>query len=212
MVFSLFLLLPLFSLSADSQQVMTDANEERQTSERTSFKIGDRIKVIVETMNGNSVVGYARYYPKVDEFSMLQVPGDGFARNENAQVRITVGDLTSRPAPVRKAGYIAEYLSFLIYIDEGAHTGVGWDNSFDTNSCKIRDGIINNTCGKTYSNDLENVDIKIFLGFVGNDRDSTSFNSAQSMPSTFLRFGAGGVVDDVTDFVDDSINWFDDLF
>ena len=87
---------------------------------------------------------------------------------------------------------------------------VGWDNSFDTNSCKYREVENDDTC---YTYDLiegecSGNSFKIFLGFFGTDSDGTPLTSAESMPSTFLKFGIGGVIDAATNFVNNVINWF----
>ncbi|OHT03927.1 hypothetical protein TRFO_28705 [Tritrichomonas foetus] len=205
-----FFIFPLIIQCATFIPTCRTAEEDAKISARTEFKKGERIKIYVELLKNNVSVGRARYYPKVDELAILQVPSASVASNENSTVQITVKGITSKQHPLRKADYIVEFLSFLTYFDKGKLNGVGWDTSFDTNSCKLRDGIIDKTCGVPY-NENNTQYLKVFVGYVGTDIDATPLKSAQSMPSTFVKFGVGGIIDDATKFVNKAIDWFKGL-
>ncbi|KAH0795967.1 hypothetical protein GPJ56_000035 [Histomonas meleagridis] len=175
---------------------------------------GNRIKVTCQISDLNGTFNlYSRWYPAADELSLLEIPDPNCTiRNltENATITLITESSRSIPHVLRKGDFSVEYLSALIHLDNGNMTGIGWDTSFDSNSCKDRRVENDDTC--YFSNPATAAcsgnSYKIFLGFYGSDSKGLPLTSAESMPSTFLKFGVGGVIDDAADFVKDVINWF----
>lgn len=182
----------------------------------TKYKVGDRIQVTASVSSGPK---YVNFYPKVDKLSMLRVPLN-LSSNSNYNIQngkinfysngleTPVYQLTST---VNGKTIAVEFLSLILFFEKGNLTALNWDNSFDTNSCKIRSNIIQKTCAVEYDQNNYRY-IKVFTAFVGTDKDNTPFTSAQSLPSTFVKFGVGGVIDDATDFVNKAGDWFKDKF
>lgn len=182
----------------------------------TKYKVGDRIQVTADVSFGQRIVNF---YPKVDKLSMLRVPLN-LSSNSNINIQngkikfysngleTPVYQLTST---VNGKAIAVEFLSLILFFEKGNLTALNWDNSFDTNSCKIRSNIIQKTCAVEYDQNNYRY-IKVFTAFVGTDKDNTPFTSAQSLPSTFVKFGVGGVIDDATDFVNKAGDWFKDKF
>ncbi|KAK8842573.1 hypothetical protein M9Y10_025431 [Tritrichomonas musculus] len=182
----------------------------------TKYKVGDRIQVTADVSFGQR---YVNFYPKVDKLSMLRVPLN-LSSNSNINIQngkikfysngleTPVYQLTST---VNGKAIAVEFLSLILFFEKGNLTALNWDNSFDTNSCKIRSNIIQKTCAVEYDQNNYRY-IKVFTAFVGTDKDNTPFTSAQSLPSTFVKFGVGGVIDDATDFVNKAGDWFKDKF
>lgn len=183
----------------------------------TKYKVGDRIQVTASVSSGPKV--YVNFYPKVDKLSMLRVPlnlssssniniNSGNIKFSSNGLETPVYQLTST---VNGKTIAVEFLSLILFFEKGNLTALNWDNSFDTNSCKIRSNIIEKTCAVEYDQNNYRY-IKVFTAFVGTDKDNTPFTSAQSLPSTFVKFGVGGVIDDATDFVNKAGDWFKDKF
>jgi hypothetical protein len=123
---------------------------------------------------------------------------------------------------------VAEFLSVLIFLEDGVGTRIGFDK-MSTASCKKQPPPFNDTCNQerplvcTDSCELtestqqqtceeKGSEIKIFLGFVGQDADSVPLVSAQTMPSTFLKFGVGEAVTGATELFTDLVNQGMDFF
>jgi hypothetical protein len=93
-----------------------------------------------------------------------------------------------------------------VFLEKGKITGIQWDTNFDRDSCFAREPIIPNACPSKFVVDPakcgdEKRKLKIFIGFVGTDGKKVPLTSAQLMPSTFQKFGVGGIVDSVTDLI-----------
>lgn len=181
----------------------------------TKYKVGDRIQVTAHVSPGGRFVNF---YPKVDKLSMLRVPLNQSSSNINIQggnIIFYSNGLHTPDYPLTGSNngktIAVEFLSLILFFEKGNLTALNWDNSFDTNSCKIRGNIIQKTCAVNYEPQNYRY-IKVFTAFVGTDKDNTPFTSAQSLPSTFVKFGVGGIIDDATDFVNKAGDWFKDKF
>jgi hypothetical protein len=155
---------------------------------------------------------YIRWYPKIDKLTVLEIPNvcewAQFAHS-TIFLNVTSGDqiwgtkeLTYRYDDT----YVTEFLATLVFMEKGRITGFQWDSNFDTASCFRREPRINYSCPSEYkitgncSNDVRK--FKIFIAFVGSDSKKVPLSSAQLIPSTFVKFGVGGIVDSVKDLVD----------
>lgn len=182
----------------------------------TKYKVGDRIQVTAHVSSGGR---YVNFYPKVDKLSMLRVPLNLSSTSNinilDGNIKFYSNGLYTPDYPLTKTGkdntIAVEFLSLILFFEKGNLTALNWDNSFDTNSCKIRSNIIQKTCAVKYEPQNYRY-IKVFTAFVGTDKDNTPFTSAQSLPSTFVKFGVGGIIDDATDFVNKAGDWFKDKF
>ena len=196
-----------------------------ETDDRTSFERGQLMKLWA-TLSYNDTDGviqekYIRWYITVDELMIVEV-------NDSTChfVDSTESNITFFAGPVKEEkttgetiyrsldddDYVVEYYSVLIFLDKGVVTSVQFDTNFDTGSCKIRNPKYEYWCPKKQAigtcTAQSGSTIKTFVGFVGTDSKKVPLTSAQSMPSTFVKFGVGGVVDDATKFFNDAINWF----
>lgn len=217
-----FLLASLCYSKAETQKDCATAEIEKEISSRTEFKRYDQIKIVAnitleepsnepgdlpnETVTNNI---FTRWYPKVDKLGMLEI-NDPKCRILNAaesSIRLYVKDNETIDIPYRYPAdpssdeykYVVDFYSVLVFFDKGKVTSVAWDYSFDTNSCKVRDlNKFKYTCGREHPRQSANCTnkIKIFLGFVGRDVDNTPMVAGSTMPSTFLKFGMGGIIDD----------------
>jgi hypothetical protein len=154
---------------------------------------------------------YIRWYPKVDKLTVLEIPGicelAQFAHSTVA-LNVTSGDQnwgTKEHIYRYDAAYVTEFLATLVFLEKGRITGFQWDSNFDTASCFRREPRIDYSCPSEYkvsgncSNETRK--FKIFIAFVGSDSKKIPLSSAQLMPSTFVKFGVGGIVDSVKDLV-----------
>lgn len=211
----------IFSKSADKyENIVTTAQEAKEILDRTSYKINDRILVWARIYNstdpsqGNQTI---RFYPEVDKLTMLRIPlydNDNklFEIDNTSMIEFHSGTSCVSPKPyqlmeiVNDKKYVVDFLSVLLFFDQGKNQAIAWDNTLDTNSCKNRNSIINRTCTVSYTDSYKF--IKVYVASVGTDSKKVSLSSAQNLPSTFLKFGVGGVVDDATDFVNKAVDWF----
>lgn len=154
------------------------------------------------------------FFPKINKLSMLRIPVE-YDKLEGCNISvISVDDnkKTSYDFPLTNGGgdkKVVEFLSLVLFFEKGENTALNWDTSFDTNSCKVNDPI-NKTCAVTLDKNYKY--IKVFVASVGTDSKKTPLVSAQMLPSTFVKFGVGGVISDAADFVNKAGDWFKDKF
>ena len=183
-------------------------------TEPIKYKRNDRIHLAARLNCKGPYTSYSTFFPKLDKLSMLRI---------NVQEKILDDcslDIYSVDSKVQTRysfpltdddGNVVEFLSLVLYFDKGNNTAMNWDTSFDTNSCKNRK-IINKTCAVKYNSIDKYEYIKVFTASVGTDKDNTPLTSAQNLPSTFVKFGVGGVIDDATKFVNKAGDWFNKKF
>lgn len=180
-------------------------------TEPIKYKRDDRIHLAANLSCG--ATPYSNFFPKLDKLSMLRISVSGI-RLDSCSLDIYSVDSevkTRYSFPLTDDdSNVVEFLSLVLYFDKGNNTAMNWDTSFDTNSCKNRK-IINKTCAVGYNRD-EYKYIKVFTASVGTDKDNTPLTSAQNLPSTFVKFGVGGVIDDATKFVNKAGDWFNKKF
>ena len=166
-----------------------------------------------EDENSNPVQYYIRFYPVVDKLAVLEIPDPDCEIRDMINSNILVqlpDDIAPIRHKIRRDIYTVEYLNLLIYLNKGNVTKVYWDNTFDVNSCRDRNIVDDDTCyiKNEMNGKCAGKSIKVFVGFLGTDKDNVPLTSAEYMPSSFLKFGAGGIIDDISDFAKDVTNWF----
>lgn len=191
----------------------TETTSETSETAETSHEPGEGGEGGEGEPEGPPVSYFARFYPTIDKLSVLEVPDPNCTIRDilNSQVTAAVpGNRTSARHRYRRGAHTAEYLSLLLYLERGNVTHVLWDTTFDTGSCRDRTYTDGSACyvPRAVGSDCDGRSLKVFVGFVGTDRDNVPLTSAEYMPSSFLKYGAGGVVDDISGFVKDVTYWF----
>jgi hypothetical protein len=200
----------------------------------TAYSRGDLLRVwaILESWPSDDLseapeTQYIQWFPTVDKVTVLSIPDPdcNFLSKSNSQITIATPFGNSSAHLYRAdSESVIEFLSVLIFFNEGVGTGVRFDSSFDVQAClNPFSQKFNDTCAVTSAIDCEENgtnceiadatarqecvekggEIKIFLGFVGQDLKSVPLVSAQTMPSTFLKFGVGGAVTGAVDLFND---------
>lgn len=173
------------------------------------YKEDDRIHLSANLTCSNN---QSSFFPKINKLSMLRIPVE---HNKLKDCSISVKSVdddkkTSYDFPLTNGdNKVVEFLSLVLFFEKGENTALNWDTSFDTNSCKVNDPI-NKTCAVTLDENYKY--IKVFVASVGTDSKKTPLVSAQMLPSTFVKFGVGGVISDAADFVNKAGDWFKDKF
>ena len=204
-----------------------DADCDKEIRETETFKKGDRIAVTAiftgYVSQGNETdpvytEKYMRFYPTVDDLAILQMQDENctLTNMTNSTLQLQVGEFkTARWAyrPVNKSEYVTDFFSAQIEMKEGKVTGIYFDTVFDSNSCKgerfqyrcAKKRLVTDKCE---NNEL----VKTFLGFAGSDSNEEAFVSRQYMPSSFIKFGLRGVIDDATSLFNQAKDYVVDLF
>ena len=201
--------------ATEESTISTDATEEStMTTDATDTgdNPGDNPNEN-EDENSNPVQYYIRFYPVVDKLAVLEIPDPDCEIRDMINSNILVqlpDDIAPIRHKIRRDIYTVEYLNLLIYLNKGNVTKVYWDNTFDVNSCRDRNIVDDDTCyiKNEMNGKCAGKSIKVFVGFLGTDKDNVPLTSAEYMPSSFLKFGAGGIIDDISDFAKDVTNWF----
>ena len=205
-------MLLLLSFTAISARPCNTEECDSNSLATSGITRGKRIKITCKISDASGNVNiYSRWYPAADQISLLEIPDPDCrikSLTESATITLSTQRSSSRPHVIRKGDFTVEYLSALIHLEKGNMTGIGWDNSFDSNSCKDRRVENDDTCCiyNPVGDQCNGNSFKIFLGFFGTDSNGVPLTSAETMPSTFLKFGIGGVIDDATKFVKNVIH------
>ena len=223
------LLILISAAVSKTTTVCNTADCVEETNGRTSFERGQLMKLWAKLSYFNETLGdiqpkWIRWYITVDELMIVEVNDStcGFVNSNESNITFFAGPDIQNQDPkttgetiyrsLDNQDYVVEYYSILIFLDKGVVTSVQFDTNFDTASCKVRNPKYDYWCPKKQTTDSckegSGSTIKTFVGFVGTDSKKVPLTSAQSMPSTFVKFGVGGVVDDATKFFNDAINWF----
>lgn len=171
------------------------------------------------------------YWPRVDEFSQMNVVGtyaQGFPFNQNLTVWVElIANRTSKTnvttirlvteerkvytEDLEKPVFIP-YFTVLILMDKGIPTDMQWDEG--CSSCSPDVCINGTTCGTRTNLEIEkrneqcskiDCNIKVFVAWTGRDKEDGACRSAASMPSKFHQYS----VTPLTSFGD---NLWDDFF
>jgi hypothetical protein len=213
-------------------------NEANTKDGQAAYKRGDLIKVWAkiegldgETDNETWTAKWIQWYVTVDKLTILTIPDINctFLSYEHSRITIFTKFGNSEAHLYRADNdHVVEFLSVLLYFAKGVGTGVKYDSNFDVNAClnpfkqaftdtcAIDRKTACTTSGETVTckadcGDKGN-DIKIFLGFVGQDSSNVPLVSSETMPATFLKFGVGGIVNDAVGFFTDITNKGKDFF
>ena len=220
----LFLLLSA-ALSKNKQSVCNSTECVQEVADRTSFVRGDMMRIWA-TLNINNSLGepetrYIRWFVTVDDLTVVEIPDKEcwlVGANESTvsfstgstKEPFTTGDTLYRSD--ENLDYVIDYYSILVFLDNGVVTKIEFDTTFDTASCKVRSPKFDYWCPKKQTMDSckapSDITVKAFIGFVGTDSKKVPLTSAQSMPSTFVKFGVGGIIDDAVNFFNDAKDWF----
>ena len=216
------------SSSFSANDVYTTCNStscDQNVRNTQSFKIGYRIAVdaIFTGYSGNEtnpevVKRYMRFYPEVDKLALLQFQDVNclLTNLTNSTLQLKVGNFTTNLwayRPLSNPDLVTEYFSAQIQMEKGIVTGIFFDDLFDENSCKgerlpYRCAVRRPTTDECTNQEM----IKTFLAFIGTDSDETPFESRQLLPSTFLKYGMRGVIDDAVSLFNTASDWITDLF
>ena len=206
-----FVTLILFSYSYTT--TCNDATCDGDIRNTTSFEKNQRIAITAEfsnSYNGTNVTKYVRFYPKVDEFSVLRIPDPNCDLTNliNSSLRLFIGSKSTTYLKHRVNNLIPQFYTAFINLKNGLVNGIGWDTSFKAND----------VCGPKYLdyrcaidvpvNCSIKTEIKIFLGFFGTDNKKNPCESVQYAPSTFIKFGVWSTVEQLIGTYHDIYNWF----
>ena len=218
-----------------------NAECNEQILSATKFKVGDRIAVDA-IFSGYTDVGgteppaegetepdtepeqeyhqkFTRFYVEVDKLAILQIQDETCEitnwKNSTLQLRVA-GKTTNLWAyrPADNEDLVTEYFSAQVEMVKGEVTGVAFDTLFDQNSCKGERLPYRCATKRPISGDCPDDAklVKVFLAFVGTDSDETPFESRQLLPSTFLKYGMRGVIDDAVDLFNNAKDWVTNIF
>ena len=204
-------------------QVVCDTKEcVESATKRTSYKKGDLMKLVakIDTFNTEEEkvdTYYARWFLETDKLAVVEIPNKNCVLTSSNETNITFSTNFGSTETINyrheeNEDYVMEFFSLLALFKNGKGTGLTFDTTFDNNACKIRNPLFKYGCAAKQTFDSEQCNkkektIKVFVGFVGQDADEIPFVSAQEMPSSFIKFGAGGIVDDATQLVNTAYQW-----
>lgn len=183
---------------------------------KKKYKEDDRICLIAEISCSTEISGITDkqfvFNPKVNKLSMLNINLNDSRLKDGCKIKFKPdgSDKYTYEFPLVEENRAAEFLSLILFFEKGVNNAINWDTSFDINSCKLGKPI-NKTCSVPFDSDKYGF-IKVFAAAVGTDKDNIPLTSAQMLPSTFVKFGVGGIVDDAKKFIDKAGDWFKKKF
>jgi hypothetical protein len=209
------------ALSFSSDDSLCSRKNKNCSDNAGPFARDDLIKVTahIELENKSDMWSehWAKWYVTVDKLTILSISPSEYQISNATDLNITlyVGPPDTPYVngtslhPYIDGPLSAEFLSALIFMEEGKVTAIRWDPNFKSSNCNTgkRDWNIHDACHR----DPTKPDVprlQVFLGFVGTDSHSVPFVSAQTMPSTFITFGVGDAVNEAESFVGEAIDWF----
>jgi hypothetical protein len=174
----------LLVTSAAAELVCTDS------STSTDFGINDDIPICIHFSNGQKIV----FTPKLDTYSAIQVKGAyELFRNSNyvSMIVQSADSDPSDPAPYLYEGYVGSVYSIVITMKDGQVDELNWDN--DCNQCS--DDCISldkeEVCAEIAVDNCstaEDCDPRIYVTWIGTDKDSLALTSAGMRISQFRKY------------------------
>lgn len=214
---------------------------DKEISDRTSFRKGiDRIAITMNftgyrpenqsldcsqtTCHLESV--FTKFYPIVDQYSIFQFQDKDckYTRYYNSTVSFMGGVNNSISSaswyyrPPTNPEIVTSFFSLKIYLTTGKLTGIQFDTNYDNASCLndlFSEGLPYRCSKKLPPNyDCQNnmTIVQTFVGFGGTDSKGIPLESLQLLPSTFVKFGFGGLIEKVYNKAIDAYDWVKDLF
>jgi len=206
----------LFSTSFSLTPSCQNADCDSRIRSATSFAKGDQISITAEINGYDNVTlrtKYVRFYPKVDKTALLQIPDTqcSLLKLQNSTIRLYIGNKTTKTWNYRApaSALIPQFYSAFVSLSTGTVGAFGWDTSFDNNTCRTISNKLPYLCAdsKPITDPCNSSQIKIFLAFVGTDKNKVPLESAQYMPSTFLRFGLSGIFENAEELFTKVKGW-----
>eukprot|EP01113_Clastostelium_recurvatum_P021479 TRINITY_DN25457_c0_g1_i1.p1 TRINITY_DN25457_c0_g1~~TRINITY_DN25457_c0_g1_i1.p1 ORF type:complete len:263 (+),score=21.38 TRINITY_DN25457_c0_g1_i1:68-790(+) len=170
-------------------------------TQQTSYKRYDWVEV--EMHFYNNFTGHhqkAMFYPRMDEFSRLQVNGTCpiLMTNPHMYIWMTVHGMSTTWKHVWAENterlLIMGYFSAVVQLTSGVPTAIQWDDGCQ--NCLDPDKhCLDNSCGVDYSKincNAEGVDCnaKVYLAWAGVDSEAYPCKSTNSLPSAFSKYSA----------------------
>ena len=170
----------------------------------TPSRRDDQAVVFIEVTNtASNMTQRAPFFPQVDEFSVLEIPDSGslFYRNESITVSVVMGNnaYATPPRAYTDGSSFVGYYSALIHMRNGRVLRIEWDEG--CSGCP--DGCVANNCALPYASygspclDPECA-IKVYVAWLGTDKDDQVLTSPSLLPSNFRRFALSPVVKDAS--------------
>ena len=169
----------------------------------------------------------ANFYPRVDEFSLLELAGTSqwdYTFNPNLTIWLEIpqySNLTSLKDSPKLVYTVLEesgdqvyipYFTALVLLNKGVVTDFQWDGG--CKSCAT-DLCITDQCGtKRIKNnedickDQANCNIKVYLAWMGRDKDDSKCRSVNSMPNNFSKYSVAPITNFGNGLFDDVIYKF----
>merc|ERR1711916_282734 len=171
---------------------------------KQQYKKDDQAVVFIEVTNtASNMAQRAPFFPQVDEFSVLEIPDSGslFYRNESITVSVVMGNNAhaTPPRAYTDGSSFVGYYSALIHMRNGRVLRIEWDEG--CSGCP--DGCVANNCALPYASygspclDPECA-IKVYVVWLGTDKDDQVLTSPSLLPSNFRRFALSPVVKDAS--------------
>ena len=162
---------------------------------------------------------FTRFYIEVDKLAILQIQDQTceITNWKNSTLQLRVGDHLTNLWAYRPASdtndIVTDYFSAQIEMSKGVVSSVSFDTLFDQNSCKGERLPYRCAVKRPISGDCpaEAQLVKTFIAFVGTDNSEQPFESRQLLPSTFLKYGMRGIIDDAVSLFNNAKDWVNDL-
>jgi len=180
----------------DYTEAPSFANETTQP-----FTKYDTTTVIVHVRD--NVTGHewkAMYYPRVDEFSQLELAGTfstSMTFNPNVTLWVEFQNRTTTPKHVfryadSEAGLLEVFIPYfvaVVLLDKGYVTDVTWQDGC-ANGCRDK-YCLDDQCGNEHTNDIcdkMNCNLKVFFAYSGRDGADNACRSIASTPERFQQY------------------------
>jgi hypothetical protein len=160
------------------------------SSSSTDYGIDDDIPICIHFSNGQKIV----FSPKLDTYSAIQVKGAYALFRNDTNVTFVVQSADSDPSdptPYLSEGLVASVYSIVITMKDGQVDELNWDNSCNqcSDDCLSLDN--EEVCAETAVDNCstaEDCDPRIYVTWIGTDKDSLALTSAGMRISQFRKY------------------------
>lgn len=201
----------LFKLIRSVQNVCETQECYKSIFNTSTFEIDDRI-ALTQIINYTNETGnyelYSMYYPRVDEFTQLELNDENctYISASSSTVRFiynSTNETIESPLinyRINGSDHVTQFFSIKVILENGVVKSIGVDTEFDTGNCVTEDSDYPYRCVVDVPTNCTGNVIRTFLGFQGTDKSKTPLQSSQFLPSTFSKFGVTSIIGKVTDF------------
>jgi len=149
-------------------------------------------------VNSSSFIERAVFFPKVDSFSQIGIPGTGqnFSGVDNVYIFLNMsGGIVSEHRYYKKnttRGYYVGSFTAVVTLTHGLPTSIDWQDD-NCNECLEDECVDGKDCAISYAEAQNCVDstlcnVSVYLAWTGTDQKGNGLTSKSKTPAAFSRF------------------------